>query len=68
MVDGSAELGQTVKLEVQLDELHRLLDQKDNFTLAIEYEKQPAMPGLGDEFVLTRIATLENLSVTLGWN
>ena len=65
---GMAGTAETVKLEVKLDDLLMLLDQKDNFTLAIEYEKQPAMPGLGDDFVLTRIATSENLSVTLGWN
>ncbi len=66
-ISGTAGSAETTKLEVKRDDLLRLLDGKDNFTLAIEYEKQHEMPGLGDDFVLTRISTSENLSVTLGW-
>ena len=57
----------TTKLEIGLDALHKLLDGKDNFTLAIELEKRPTHPGESDDFVLTRIATSANLSVALGW-
>ena len=64
---GTAGTSETMKLEVKRDDLLKILNEKDNFTLAIEYEKQLGMPGLGDDFVLTRIATSENLSVALGW-
>ena len=64
---GTTGLAETIKLEVKKDDLLRLLNGKDNFTLAIEYEKQAAVHGLGDDFVLTRIATSESLSVSLGW-
>ena len=65
---GPAGMAETIKLEVKRDELIRLLDHKDNFSLAIEYEKQAAQPGFGDDFVLTRISTSESLSVALGWS
>ena len=64
---GEAGMAGTSKIEVRRDDLLQILGGEDNFTLAIEYEKQPATPGLGDDFVLTRIATSETLSVTLGW-
>ena len=57
----------TTKLDVTLDVLHKLLGQKDNFSLAIELEKRPATPGLSDDFVLTRFATSANFAVALGW-
>lgn len=66
-IGGTPGLPDTVKIEVSSDDLRRLLDGKDNFTLVIEYEKHPTIPGLGDDFVLTRIATSENWSVALGW-
>ncbi len=66
-LSGTAGTAETVKLEVKRDDLLRLLNEQDNFSLAIEYEKQAAMPGMGDDFVLTRIATSETLSVSLGW-
>ena len=64
---GTSGTAETMKVEVKLNDLVRLLDGQDHFTLAVEYEKQPATPGQGDDFVLTRIATSETLSVTLGW-
>ena len=63
-VVGAAE---TVKFEVRREDLLRILGEKDNFLLTVEYEKQAATPGLGDDFVLTRIATSETLSLALGW-
>ena len=64
---GTSGTAETMRIEIKLEEFLRILDGKDNFTLAIEYEKQPSMPGLGDDFVLTRIATSETISVALGW-
>ena len=64
---GMTGTAETIKLELSHQDLLKLLDGKDNFLLAIEYEKQPAQAGMGDDFVLTRIATSETLSVSLGW-
>ena len=57
----------TVRLDVKHDDLMRILDGKDNFTLTIELEKRHATPGISDDFVLTRISTSVGFSVALGW-
>ena len=54
-------------LEVKKEDFLKLLNQKENFTLEIELERQAANPGLADDFVLTRIATSTNLVIVLGW-
>ena len=64
---GSTGMAETVKLDIKQDDLLKLLGGDDNFSLAIEYEKHATAAGMGDDFVLTRIATSENLSVSLGW-
>ena len=58
---------ETTKLELTKAEFIKLLDRSDNFSLSIELEKQITLPGLADDFVLTRIATSDNLAVVLGW-
>jgi hypothetical protein len=64
---GQAGASEITKLSLRRCEFVELLDGKDNFNLGIELEKQPAYPRLADDFVLTRIATSDNLALVLGW-
>ena len=63
----SAGQTETVAIELSRTEFLRLLGSTDNFNLSIELEKQPASPGLADDFVLTRVATSDSLALALGW-
>ncbi|WP_422929374.1 hypothetical protein [Singulisphaera sp. PoT] len=62
-----AGLMEHIKIEIGKPAFLSLLNGDDNFTLAVELEKQADFPGLADDFVLTRIATSANLAVTIGW-
>jgi hypothetical protein len=64
--DAAGETEVTI-VEIKKTDFLNLLAGKDNFSLAIGLEKQAAMPGFADDFVLTRIATSDNLAVALGW-
>lgn len=54
------------QFDVPLADFESYLGGNDNFTLQVDLEKQPTMPGLADDFVLTRIETGE-LAVRVGW-
>ena len=54
------------QIDVPLADFNSYLGGNDNFTLQVELEKQPAMPGLADDFVLTRVETAD-LAVRVGW-
>lgn len=47
--------------------LEAILNGDDNFILSIELDRQPAHPGLADDFVLTRIESDGSFAAMLGW-
>lgn len=54
------------QIDVPLVDFNSYLGGNDNFTLQVDLEKQPATPGLADDFVLMRVETAE-LAVRVGW-
>jgi len=63
-VQGASEVFRLVVPRTTLDSA---LGGKDNFVLTVELEREPAMPGLADDFVLWRIESDGTFAASLGW-